>query len=111
MEVCTTMPDAGEELCPRHKFLSEQTVQAKGKKAATKAAALGRALPNTRRALITLGYGFRGNAPCRDCREPMEWWKTPMGKMAPYNSMPEEDSPAISHFATCVHAQNFRKVS
>lgn len=109
-ELCKTMCQPGFDMCPRHKFITDARAEVKDKKEGAKARAIGKALPNTRRALITLGYGFRGNNNCRDCQEPMEWWKTPAGKMAPYNPMPDEDSPALSHFATCKFAANFRKV-
>lgn len=33
----------------------------------------------------------------------------PSDKRAPYDPMTNDDSPAVSHFATCVKAQNFRR--
>jgi hypothetical protein len=39
----------------------------------------------------------------------MEFWTTPEGKSIPMDVMAEPESPAISHFATCPLAKEFRK--
>jgi hypothetical protein len=38
----------------------------------------------------------------------MEFWHTPGGKWLPMNPMPDPDSPAVSHYATCKHGELFR---
>lgn len=39
----------------------------------------------------------------------MELWNTPKGNTMPMNPMNDVDSPAVSHWATCVKAEQFRR--
>lgn len=39
----------------------------------------------------------------------MELWNKPDGGFIPMNTMADPDSPAISHFATCEKAVQFRR--
>lgn len=66
--------------------------------------------PATRRELKEAGYDFIAHKTCK-CSEAMELWHTPADKMMPMNPMPSEDSPAVSHWATCRMAIQFRRAS
>lgn len=65
--------------------------------------------PATLAALEAEGYKRQYYTRCRGCNAPMEWWKTPAGKMLPMEVMSAPDAPAISHFANCPKAAQFRK--
>ena len=65
--------------------------------------------PTTRKSLEEAGYEHTSNAHCRGCGAAMEFWSTPHGRSMPMDLMPQEDSPAISHFATCPEAPRFRR--
>jgi hypothetical protein len=100
--------------CPRHTFLAnikklEEDTKDR-EKHAQRIAATGGA-PQTRAELLERGYQFTGSSDCYSCHVHIEWWRTPMGRSAPYNPMPELNSHAKSHFATCTHAAQHRKAS
>jgi hypothetical protein len=67
------------------------------------------AFPKDRAAMITAGYKKLSTFVCRGCGEEMEFWYTPQGKNIPMNAMPNDDSEALSHFATCPEAKRFKK--
>jgi hypothetical protein len=64
--------------------------------------------PATRAAMIEAGYSFATMKTC-PCGESMELWNTPKGATMPMNPMNDDDSPAVSHWATCVKAEQFRR--
>ena len=64
--------------------------------------------PATKEAMMRAGYTYATNKVC-PCGAAMELWTTPDNKTMPMNPMPEEESPAVSHFATCPKAQQFRR--
>ena len=56
--------------------------------------------PTTIEEWNTAGYVFQNDARCR-CGQPIEWWKTPRGKMMPI----EVDGDEVkSHWADCPNA-------
>ncbi len=65
--------------------------------------------PTTRAELEAAGYERSSYSRCKGCGMAMEWWTTPNGKPIPMDSMAQPDSPAVSHFATCLDANRFRK--
>jgi hypothetical protein len=65
--------------------------------------------PQTREALKAAGYCFDNHARCRGCGAEIEWYFSPKGSKMPFDLMPEETSPAITHFATCPNAEDFRR--
>jgi hypothetical protein len=65
--------------------------------------------PATCKAMMEAGYKRSTYSRCVACHTAMEWWLTPRGRPIPMDSMPSEDSPAVSHFATCPNADQFRK--
>jgi hypothetical protein len=66
--------------------------------------------PANRVEMITQGYIRDGRETCAGCGAVMEFWITPgKQKAIPMNPMADDDTPAISHFATCPHAAKFRK--
>jgi hypothetical protein len=65
--------------------------------------------PETRELMQEAGYKRLYYTRCRGCRGPMEWWVTPNQKRIPMNPMAWPHSPAVSHFATCPKADDFRK--
>lgn len=110
--VCRTMTAPEATLCPRHEFLVQVEKEARDIKAAKKSHK--EVVPNTRIGLLKKGYVFIGSNPCKskECGRMVEWYRTPNNKNAPFDPMPHEDSPAISHFATCEvykRAQQMRK--
>ena len=110
METCFLLAQDGSKFCPRHTFLHNLDQQERHEKelaAHDKKANAG--APADRGGMLTRGYVYTGNRDCRECHKPIEWWKTPAGKMAPYDPMAIETSRAVSHFATCVHAAHFRR--
>ena len=64
--------------------------------------------PATKEAMMRAGYTYSVNKVC-PCGAAMELWETPAGKLMPMNPMPEEESPAVSHWATCEKATQFRR--
>jgi hypothetical protein len=64
--------------------------------------------PATKADMLEDGYTFAAMKTC-PCGEPMELWNTPRGATMPMNPMAEMDSPAVSHWATCVKAEQFRR--
>ena len=67
------------------------------------------AFPKTFAELTQAKYKFDNHAKCRGCHKDIEWWITPTGKKMPFNLMPDIESPAVSHFATCPDAEEFRR--
>ena len=55
------------------------------------------------------GYKPLPSGECRACHQVIEFWTTPSGHRIPMNPMETDDSPAITHFATCEFANQFRK--
>ena len=64
--------------------------------------------PKTKADMIDAGYSYATTKTC-PCGELMELWNTPKGETMPMNPMAEMDTSAISHWATCVKAEQFRK--
>ena len=64
--------------------------------------------PETRAAMIEAGYSYITMKTC-PCGEVFELWKTPNKAMMPMNRMWDENSKAVSHWATCVKAIQFRR--
>jgi hypothetical protein len=58
-------------------------------------------MPETLRDLQNAKYKFNGSADCRICASQIEWWTTTHGKKMPFDPMPETNSKAIAHWATC----------
>lgn len=112
-ENCPVMADAGEEYCPRHGFMKGLAVAKKDRKEGEKARAIGtRSQTNTRGGLLRLGYLYLGNDTCSGCGLAIEWWRTvPKLRRAPFDPMADENSVAVSHFATCKVAGNFRRAN
>jgi hypothetical protein len=114
--VCGLSCQDGSDLCPRHTFLATVNQHAQGHRehaqAQAKAAGVSGIQPNTRAGMIAKGYVFTGNSSCRNCGRPIEWWKkTPNGRQAPFDPMPDAASFAKSHFASCPAAASFRRAS
>jgi hypothetical protein len=65
--------------------------------------------PQTRQALVDAGYKQTNYARCRGCSAGIEWWLTPNGQKIPMDCMKTDESPAITHFATCPARELFRK--
>jgi|HubBroStandDraft_6_1064221.scaffolds.fasta_scaffold426605_2 hypothetical protein len=65
--------------------------------------------PATRTKLEEAGYTRSNYSRCGGCRAAIEWWQTPKAKSIIMNPMPDPESAAISHFATCPEAKKFRK--
>jgi hypothetical protein len=66
--------------------------------------------PKTREEMEAANYMRDGRETCKGCGAEMEFWITPERQKAlPMNPMPEPASVAISHFATCPMAAQFRK--
>jgi hypothetical protein len=63
----------------------------------------------TKRTIEESGYTFSNKGQCIGCHAPIDWYWTPDGKKMPMDPMNDQDSPAISHFATCPEAGRFRK--
>lgn len=64
--------------------------------------------PETRVAMEEAGYSYATLKIC-PCGASMELWNTPKGATMPMNPMPDPDSPAVSHWATCEKAEQFRR--
>jgi hypothetical protein len=67
------------------------------------------AFPKTFAELKDAGYRFSDHGVCRGCKQEIEWWETPRGKMIPLELMREPRSPVVPHHATCTHVDQFRK--
>ena len=104
---CALLPEVGRDMCPRHAMMAAFKQQKKDQEDAAKAG-FGR-VPKSRSEMAPLDYRFAGSGQCKHCAAHIEWWKTPAGKNAPYNPMPELNSAAVSHFATCPRAAEFRR--
>jgi hypothetical protein len=63
----------------------------------------------TRAELQEAGAKRTNYGRCKGCTEPIEWWLTAAERPAPYNLMPNPESEAVSHFATCPKAEQFKK--
>lgn len=112
LQVCGLLTQEGSIYCPRHTFLHNIAQQEAANKEAAKAdekRSRVTAMPKTRNELLQQGYVHVNNATCSGCHKAIEWWSTPNAKRAPYDPMPELDSPAVSHFATCVRRSDFRR--
>ncbi len=103
--ICTVMPDAGEEYCPRHIFLQGQreAEALEKERIARVKREVHTVKPETRRQMIEIGLQYIGNDVCA-CGRPIEWWRTLNQRDAPYETMPEVTSKATSHFAYCKRA-------
>jgi uncharacterized Zn finger protein (UPF0148 family) len=111
-ENCGLFADEGSDMCPRHTYLTKVKADQKLEKerqALLKGKALKQVRPNTREDLLKQGYQVTGNGDCRSCGMPIQWFRTPSGKPAPYDPMPTLQSPARSHFATCTRALEHRR--
>ena len=64
--------------------------------------------PATKAEMIEEGYEWITDKVC-PCGETMELWKTPRQQVMPMNPMAELQSPAVSHWATCSKAEQFRR--
>ena len=116
VRICGLAAAEGSDLCPRHKAMKEAEEQAAGAKELQayidrNVSAKGQGMPQTRAELIKRGYQFVGNKTCSaiECKKPIELWRTPNQRLAPFNPMPDIDSHAQSHYATCAKAQDFRR--
>lgn len=116
VRICGLEAEGGSDLCPRHKYLRELELERTTEK--ERQAHLdrnvkhaGQGLPKTRHELLARGYQFLGNRDCTGCGRPIELWRTPNQHTAPYDPMPQIDSHATSHFATCSRASQFRRAS
>jgi hypothetical protein len=65
--------------------------------------------PATLAELEAAGYTRSSYTRCAGCKAPMENWRTPAGKTIPMNPMVNPEDKAVSHFATCPKAAEFRK--
>ena len=65
--------------------------------------------PTTRDEMEAANYIRDGRETCKGCGAMMEYWITPERKAIPMNPMPKPTSVAITHFATCPMAAQFRK--
>jgi hypothetical protein len=68
-------------------------------------------VPKTRAELVAQGYIFQSRGQCsgRTCGATMEWWLSPAKRSCPYDAMPADDSPVMSHFATCPDGAEFKR--
>ncbi len=114
VESCHLLAQDGGELCPRHGFLyniAMQEEQQRDELRRLKVSEMGVSKhARTRLQLCQAGYVFQGSDVC-SCGKRIEWWLTPNRRNAPYNPMPEPNSAALSHFATCSEKSRFRKAS
>jgi hypothetical protein len=65
--------------------------------------------PQTRAQMVEMGYKPGNRTACRGCGLLIEWWRTPHNARMPMNLMDGETAAAVSHWATCTHANNFRQ--
>lgn len=113
--VCGLMAQEGSVYCPRHTFLAniathDAQIKDLAKSLAKDHGIEGR-LPQTRVEMRKTGYEFKNEGECTGCHLPIEWWLTPSSKRAPFNPMPADHTPAVSHFATCKNVAEFRRAS
>lgn len=111
-KTCGLMTQEGSIYCPRHTFLHNVAQKEAADKEFAKENAKRERMstgPKTQRELKAAGYRFTGSGTCDGCKQHIEWWQTPSDRRAPYNTMATEDSPAVSHFATCAKARDFRR--
>ena len=103
--MCKTMPNPGEEMCPRHKLLDQarQSQQQEREREKLLKREVVRRNPETRRGMLEQGYQFIGNDVCV-CGNALEWWRTPNQREAPYEPMKELESPSVSHYRYCKRA-------
>ncbi len=107
-ELCTTLPEPGKDLCPRHEFLTALKAQQKDSREQAKPSSA-TAPPRTRADLVKRGFVFLNPGECSGCGQKLHWFRTPNGKPAPYNVMANDTAKAISHFATCTRSNDFRR--
>jgi hypothetical protein len=68
--------------------------------------------PATRQELYAAGYQrelMRPARPCKRCGTRIEFWKTPDRQLMPIEVGKEDSNELYCHFATCPHADEFRK--
>jgi hypothetical protein len=65
--------------------------------------------PKTRDEMEKAGYTRDIYTRCKGCQQSIEFWITPAGRKIPMDFMRDPETPAISHFATCPKAAQFRK--
>ncbi len=65
--------------------------------------------PATLAALEEAGWKRSNYGRCKGCRDSIEWWWTPNGERMPMQPMATPESEAISHWARCGTANQFRK--
>jgi len=63
--------------------------------------------PETIDELRKAGYVFENDSNCKACGAPIEWYRTPKGKMMPMDVEPGGD--CVPHWGTCPNATDFRK--
>jgi hypothetical protein len=111
--LCRVMPNPDEIYCPRHKMMHDAAAAAKSNKVHPTGCEQGAgpavARASTRRSLLQSGYVFIGTGSCDGCGLPIEWFRTPKLRNAPYDPMPNDWSVARSHFASCKNAAAFRR--
>lgn len=64
--------------------------------------------PATREQMIAAGYEFEFNRECSRCGVPIQFWKTPKGKLAPFE-LEKGIGKLVSHFALCPYSRKFRR--
>ena len=111
-ETCQLLTQDGSKYCPRHTFLHNVAAEKKRDKELAMRDGK-RGLPADRAEMLRRGYVYTGNRACTEstCKKPIEWWRTPNGKMAPYDPMPDEASHSRSHYASCTRAASFRRTA
>lgn len=77
------------------------------------------AIPETKEGLEAAGWVFDGEARCRGCKEPIEFWITNKGNRMPMTVQikrqgegffaPAKELIRVSHFAVCPNADEFRR--
>ena len=112
--LCRMMVDPNKTMCPRHILMAQADVDRERAKEVKrriegKNKPSNGPMPYTREGLLRAGYQFTGTGVCNGCDEMVEWWRTPNQKPAPFNRMPDLQSQARSHFATCTKAKSFRR--
>lgn len=73
---------------------------------------MGMKWPATRNELYRAGYQREfeiPTRPCKRCNTSIEFWRTPEGKLMPLEPSPENKNEMLCHYATCPHADEFRK--
>jgi len=71
--------------------------------------------PATSTELKASGYEFNGEAICKGCKESIEFWITPQGRKMPMTVKNNSTVRVAAldmrepHFATCSHADEFRR--